>query len=356
MNATPDESEFPDEIEQQAAAWIIRRDRGLTATEQDDLSEWLSGDRRRQACLAQHHRNWERLNQLGEWRPEHAARTNPDLLAPARPRRAVRRAPVVAFSLLAAAAAVVMAAWGWNHAAPAATIAPVVAAPVRSAPVALIEQRQLADGSVIELNRGAVVTVNYSARERRVQLVRGEAHFAVAKDPARPFIVSAGGAEVRAVGTAFDVRLSATTVEVLVTEGRVHVAPPPAGQGAAAPMLDLPVIETGQCAVLPLQEEATAPAQIAAVSEAEMERRLAWQPRMLDFTAAPLATVIAEFNHRNSVQLAVDDPDLGKTLVSATFRSDNVEGFVRLLEAGFGVRTERRGDTITLGRGAVGSH
>jgi transmembrane sensor len=356
MNATRDEPEFPAEIEQQAAAWIIRRDRGLTAVEQDELSEWLSADRRRQACLARHHRNWERLNQLGEWRPEHAARPNPDLLAPTRPRRAGRRAPVIAFSLLAAAAVAIMAVWGWNQVTPAANIAPLAAAPVRSASVALIEQRQLEDGSVIELNRGAVVTVNYGAHERRVQLVRGEAHFAVAKDPSRPFIVSAGGAEVRAVGTAFDVRLGSTAVEVLVTEGRVHVAPPASVQGSAAPMLDLPVIETGQCAVLPLQHEAAAPAQITAVSESEMERRLAWQPRMLDFTAAPLATVIAEFNHRNSVQLAVDDPDLGKTLVSATFRSDNVEGFVRLLEAGFGVRTERRGDTITLGRVAIGSH
>jgi transmembrane sensor len=56
-----------------------------------------------------------------------------------------------------------------------------------------------------------------------VVLERGEAHFQVAKNPARPFVVVARGVEIRAVGTAFSVGLESTRVEVLVTEGQVAV-------------------------------------------------------------------------------------------------------------------------------------
>ena len=52
----------------------------------------------------------------------------------------------------------------------------------------------------------------------------GEAYFTVAKNPGRPFVVAAGGVGVRAVGTAFNVRLDSDAVEVLVTEGRVQVS------------------------------------------------------------------------------------------------------------------------------------
>ena len=56
-----------------------------------------------------------------------------------------------------------------------------------------------------------------------MQLVRGEAHFVVAADASRPFVVSAGAVSVRAVGTEFVVRYSAREIGVLVTEGRVAV-------------------------------------------------------------------------------------------------------------------------------------
>src|SRR5581483_9214616 len=86
------------------------------------------------------------------------------------------------------------------------------------------ERQTLADGSVVELNGNTQVQVAYSPAERRVRLVQGEAHFTVAKNKRRPFWVEAQGVSVRAVGTAFNVRLDPQRVDVLVTEGRVPVA------------------------------------------------------------------------------------------------------------------------------------
>jgi transmembrane sensor len=121
------------------------------------------------------------------------------------------------------------------------------------------------------------------------------------------------------------------------------------------------MLEARQRAVVPLATpmasafapQAPAPEpQIATLTPREIERVLAWQHRLLDFNATPISDIVAEFNRRNVTQLAVLDPELAATRMSATLRSDNIDGFVRLLEAGFGVRATQRGEgEILLSRG-----
>ena len=65
---------------------------------------------------------------------------------------------------------------------------------------------RLDDGSKIQLNTDSELSVRFSKAERRLVLERGQAFFDVAHDPARPFVVDAGKASVRALGTRFDVR------------------------------------------------------------------------------------------------------------------------------------------------------
>ena len=337
----PDNHPAADPVDQQAAAWVLRTDRGLTAAEQDEFLQWLAADRRHGAALARHKRNWDRLNRLGQWLPEHSPRPNPDLLAP-RPQPAftmpARRRTWLAPLAVAAALLLGLYAWRSRLVPPAAPDAPPV--------IADITTRTLEDGSVVELNRGALISVLYTPGERRVQLERGEAHFTVAKNKERPFIVSAGGVAVRAVGTAFNVRLEAATVDVLVTEGVVQVRQPDA---QLSPLNAQPLsLSVGERTSVPLAG-ATLPPEVVPVSKAQMERILAWQPRLLDFTATPLAGVVGEFNRHNApIRIVIADPALAGMEVSASLRSDNVEGFIRLLEAGFGVRAERDTDTITL--------
>ncbi len=228
----------------------------------------------------------------------------------------------------------------------------------RPATTASSSQRVLEDGSVIELNHGAVVTVHFTAGERGVRLEHGEAYFTVAQDHARPFLVTARGVAVRAVGTAFNVRLDAAVVEVLVTEGRVRVDSAREAAGKPGPRHGpppepplIPLLEANQRAVVSLSPR-SGPPRIATLMPGEIERVLSWQHRLLHFTATPLSEVVVGFNRRNVVQLVVIDPELAAISISATFRSDNIEGFVHLLEAGFGARAERRGESeILLHRG-----
>jgi len=344
MNEDPQDPTAGDQIEHQAASWLIRTERGLTAAEQDEFLLWLTADSRHGAALAQHKRNWKRLDLLGEWKPEHSPRPNRDLLAPP-PNRLLTFPPVgrtwrVALSL---AAALVLGFFVSQQMPPAA--APM--AP--DAPIALIEERTLEDGSIIAINRGAIVNVRYTPQERQVQLVVGEAHFTVAKNSARPFIVTAGNVAVRAVGTAFNVRLGASEVDVLVTEGTVQVNRPTEGTARESPA-PLVVLEAGERTTVPMANSEPA-APIATVAPEQVRQLLAWQPTTLEFTAAPLFNIVNEFNLRNApVRILIADTVLAGTEVSASLRSDNVEGFLRLLEAGFGVNAERNGSTVILRR------
>lgn len=324
-----------DAIGLKAAEWLVLRDRGLTAAEQDRFLEWLAADPRHGEWFARQQRTWRDFNLLAEWRPEHSREPNPDLLARRRP-----RGRWLAWTgALAAAASIAIAVAAWR---PWAGETPAWSSVIEAQPSG--GHRVLEDGSVAELNRGAVIAVQFTPDERRVRLVRGEAHFTVAKNPQRPFIVSAEAIKVRAVGTAFDVRLEAESVEVLVTEGRVQVHPPAAA--SAAPDV-APMVAAGQRAVISLSPDGP-PTQITDVSMEEMARRLAWQPQVLDFASTSLAKVVAEFNlrasHFRGVRLVIADAELEALPIVASFRSDNVEAFVRLLELTAGVRAERRGE------------
>jgi transmembrane sensor len=332
----------PDPLEAAAAAWLSRLDRGLTAAEQDDYLQWRQQDPRHAAAVARLERAWVGLDRLSAWRPTHSPQPNPDLLAtpsPVRRRFGVRRwvAAAAAVTVLVATGAV-----GWFAAAPRPA-----SLPPSSIGEAGAARRVLEDGSVVDLNRGAEVGIAFSPEERRVLLVRGEAYFTVAKNPARPFIVQAGSVSIRAVGTAFNVRLAPDSVEVLVTEGRVEVAPPVAESAPAADRA--PMVGAGERLFIETGPRA-APPRVDPVSTAQVAAALAWQVRRLDFVDTPLSEALVEFNRQSPIPLVLGERDLGEMRLGGSFRADNLEGFLRLLEGGFGIRVERQPDRLILRR------
>lgn len=92
----------------------------------------------------------------------------------------------------------------------------------------------LPDGSLVTLNTDTAVSVDYSESRRAVSLLRGEAHFEVVANPARPFTVLALGGSATATGTAFVVRDHGASASVVVTEGAVAVSSPRASPQSPA--------------------------------------------------------------------------------------------------------------------------
>jgi tetratricopeptide (TPR) repeat protein len=87
---------------------------------------------------------------------------------------------------------------------------------------------QLEDGSRVELSpRAQLRLLKNAKREVRLELRGGKARFAVAHDRSRPFEVEAGSAEIRVVGTRFELGRSPEAggerIEVSVSEGVVEV-------------------------------------------------------------------------------------------------------------------------------------
>lgn len=341
----PSSESSPELIQAAAAEWLARRDRGLDAMEQDAYLQWLRESPAHGVAIARLEKTWKALDQLKQWRPVHSPQPNPDLLAPRRARSRRWGWPV----LLAASLAIVLTALQWRPR----------GAEQKEHHKAILhpgpERLTLEDGSIIELNAGAKVAVKFTPEERLVLLERGEAHFTVAKNPARPFIVRADKFVVRAVGTAFSVQLNREAVSVLVTEGKVRLDETSAatGQTAAAPR-ELSHLVAGQQAVMSTLGQETAatisPIQIREITPAEIERALSWQGLRLEFVEMPLRDVVEEFNRYNQRKLVIEDSQTGAIVMQGNFRADNIDAFVRLLELGFDVTAVPRGNEIILRR------
>ncbi len=317
----------------QAADWVARRDRGLSAAEQDDYLQWLRDDPARAALIARHEVTVRRMQQLARWQPDCSREPNPDLFA--RPRRRWWRGVAL---VTAAAAALVLGGLALRRAPEPA--AQVVAPPPKSF-LRVNERQLLVDGSMVELRDGSRVEVMFTETERRVRLTGGEAHFNVAKNPARPFVVEAGKVVVRAIGTAFVVRMDSAQVDVVVTEGRVRLERP-SGAGEPATLLeaDGPIVAAHQRAVVPLAGIGPTP-EVTAVTADQLKDALSWKAPRFQFYETPLADAVAEFNRHNAQQIRIVDEALGREPIGGTFRVDNVDGFVSLLELTLGLTADR---------------
>jgi transmembrane sensor len=270
-------------------------------------------------------------------------------------RRRLARASTACAVLLVAGAA-------WLSIRKAASDAPV-SATAANATILRPEQRTLPDGSTIDLKAGAEIEVAFAHSLRRVVLRKGEAHFQVTKDAQRPFVVTAGDIELRAVGTAFAVDLGTSTVDVLVTEGRVAVnnTAPSAAMArtgplpAATPPL-LAALDAGGRLVIERNALAAGSGEprLSELSAADMQARLAWRMPRLKFAATPLAHVVAMFNeHATAGRDArlVLAPDIPANLhVSGMLRADDVDSLLRLLAGEFGISAETRAGEIVLRR------
>ena len=207
------------------------------------------------------------------------------------------------------------------------------------------EKQVLPDGTSVELRAGAEMVVDFQPGIRRIALLRGEAHFAVTKDPQRPFIVESNGVKVRAVGTAFSVSSGETTV-VLVTEGRVAVER--SAPDATSPMATL---GGGSLAVVGAAPDGRETTEVRVASELEIEQRLAWRLPRLSFAATPLREVVALFNRHNpTVRLEVGSRDIEALELSGTLRANDVASLARILERQFSIRTEQRGEVVRFVR------
>ncbi len=350
MNFTPDPRASEHEsIEARAAAWLAEMDDGLTPEQEETFTAWKAEDPRHVEAVNRLESAWHALERLREFRPEARLHPDPDLLAPAEDSKVV---PFPWKPVLAAAAAAALAVttfFTWDQITSTSVEPPV--APVRLAlthyetTVGGYQRATLPDGSVVELNADSEIELIFSTGERRVKLRRGEVHFSVAKNKERPFVVEANGLDVRAVGTAFNVKLDQRAVEVLVTEGTVRLQETIEENDQVD---SWPAMVAGNWTSVAIQAELSLP-EIKRLSAENMRELLSWQGNRLVFVETPLAEAVAQFNLRNQVQIRIDNPELAAVLIEGSIQADNIEAFILLISRDGDIQVTRpSSDVIVL--------
>jgi transmembrane sensor len=297
-------------IDARASRWLAARDAGdATPAESAQFDRWLEADIRHRVAYLRLEAAWKRADRLRDARPLDRE-VDPDLLGPPASRRPwlVALAASAAFALLGGV-------WiyhqrlSWQH---------------YETRVGGFSRIVLEDGSVIDLNTNSEVRVRLGDR-REVKLLRGEGRFQVAHDKNRPFTVAAADAAVRAVGTAFTVRLREDQVDVLVSEGKVAVA--------SAQVQDAPPVSAGEAAVVRPDH-----VSVSRVEPQLLARRLAWTTGHLEFRGETLGEAVEEFNRYNRRQIHVSAASLAALRVGGSFGATDPESFASALASAFKLR------------------
>src|ERR1700733_2276159 len=185
------------DIDEEAAAWVWRIDSAaIDGADRKAFEAWQRQDPRHRRAVSELSAVWNALDGLAEAKREEKIATFANTAQAARPHYP-QRLWIAAAAALAAVAVGVGAVWLQRD------------SELQTLSTAVGQQRNvtLADGSIVTLNTNTIVESDLRRRTREIYLRKGEAHFQVAHDRSRPFLVHAGDAVVRAVGTAFEVRV-----------------------------------------------------------------------------------------------------------------------------------------------------
>ena len=321
------------DIDEEAAAWAWRMDSpDVTPAERQAYDAWLRADPRHARASKELNYVWQQLDGLAEAKRDEKIATFSET-------NKALRASQQRWWLTAAAAVVAAVALGvaWlEHGSEVQVLATAVG-----------QERSvtLADGSVVSLNTNTIVETHLARRSREIYLRKGEAHFQVAHDTSRPFLVHAGDALVRAVGTEFEVRVRPDLhVEVVVNEGRVEVRPADSKSGAT---INVPVpmraLSAGQRLSTANRDYA-----VTVVTPAQLSSELAWREGAIVFDGERLADAIAEVERYTDARIVVTDPATASLTVGGRFRTGDVQEFFDALQAALPVSIRRSSDAIYI--------
>jgi transmembrane sensor len=312
------------DIDEEAAAWIWRMDSAaVAAADRQAFEAWLRQDPRHRRAAAELSTVWGALDGLSEAKRDEKIATFSNAAKPQVSHHSHRW-------WFAAAAMIVGAVGGaiWlQQGSERQTLATAVG-----------QQRNvtLTDGSIVNLNTNTIVETDLRRRTREIYLRKGEAHFQVAHDRSRPFLVHAGDAVVRAVGTAFEVRVLADQhVDVVVNEGRVEVqaalpAPVPENPSARvrpAAAATVRALNAGERLSTASHDYVVTP-----ITAQQLSSELAWREGAIIFDGEPLSEAIAEIERYTDARIIVSDPQIAALRVGGRFRTGDVQEFFDALQ------------------------
>jgi ferric-dicitrate binding protein FerR (iron transport regulator) len=193
----------------------------------------------------------------------------------------------------------------------------------------------LSDGSKITMNRNSEFSYreNFGKHTRKVNL-KGEAFFEIAPDAGNPFIIDAGKASVKVVGTSFNVitENSESTVEVYVKTGKVLLS-------------DL----SGSNSII-LEPEYVGKV-FSGISDKYLNSNpnyMAWKTEHLVYTGQKLDVVFKDLKRVYNMDIVADDSSILENPWSSPIDSGTQETFILIICRSFNLSYIKVGDVYHL--------
>ncbi|MBC8004525.1 MAG: FecR domain-containing protein [Verrucomicrobia bacterium] len=191
----------------------------------------------------------------------------------------------------------------------------------------------LPDGTRVSLNSDTHFKYPKTfGKDTREVTIEGEAFFEVMPDPAKPFIIHAGEAQIKVLGTSFNVRAysHAKLMEVIVKTGKVQVL----YQKTANPQTNELILNPGDKGTLVRESNAL----LKSINEDP--NFIAWKTHDLIFKATSLNEVITNLENVYKVSIRLENPELGRQLLTAHFNNYSLEFILEVIETTFGMQTQ----------------
>ncbi len=186
----------------------------------------------------------------------------------------------------------------------------------------------LDDGSQITLNRDAEITYDPSDENLRKVALEGGAFFDVARDEAKPFIISAAELEIEVLGTSFyiDARKDARFLEVIVESGRVAVRY--SGEELIISKDEKIILDKVDKNFIRKKNE-----------DANFKSIVTGQ---LVFDDTPLSQVTAALNRHYGSNVLVTNNAAHSCRLTATYENKSLESVLNIIESSLGIRIIRQ--------------
>lgn len=191
----------------------------------------------------------------------------------------------------------------------------------------------LSDGTVVTLNAHSRLEypLKFARNERQVKL-EGEAYFDVAHDPQHPFRIHAGSADVRVLGTSFNLNARGDKVKVAVQTGKVELsqADSVAGNPRQRLLLTAGMAGSYDGKAKRMQQE-----------RGEAENALFWKTKKLVFRNEPLDQVVAALNAVLGDSIVIGNAAIGRCTLTTTFEKPSIAAALEVIAATFNLEIIR---------------
>lgn len=338
-----------DDVDITADSWVIRRDRGLSREEQQKFDELCAQDEKLSFEVEESEKAWSVVKQFATELPEDLLN---EIIEPRVWYRPLWRIVGIAATLMLGTALLLFITFDESGEKQPAPYAHTFPTPTTE---------RLPDGSIVRINTGSELEYEFNENVREVHLAKGEAHFTVTKNPERPFIVFIGKVRVRAVGTAFNVKLIQNRIDVFVTEGTVEIESeePSTNLNAAfeAERAESGIESKGQVSfgqraeIRYSSEGEDYVVTVNQTNETELKHTLGWRESLLSFSGATLEVIANNFESKTGIRMIIKDRELNRLKVGGNFPSDDPYGFLNILRDNYGVDWDQvEDDTVVLRR------